>query len=140
VDQTGKSEGLSSVAFNILFALAAIWIIISLANGKMHRGKIINFTNTFFQGDDRATSFSLSVTALLMFIFRDYDYSRTVVLGTGILATILELLFGAIFIAYKKAVIQDYEDYENYKRYRKPSEYELVSGVNGNGVHHDTHY
>jgi len=29
---------------------------------------------------------------------------ETVVLGTGILATILELLFGAIFIAYKKAV------------------------------------
>ena len=116
---------------------AAIWIIISLANGKMHRGKIINFTTLFFRVMT-SNIISVSVTALIMFIFRDYDYSRTVVLGTGILATILELMTGVVFIAYKKAMIQDYEDYDNYRIFKRPSEYELVRGVNGNGVHHET--
>jgi hypothetical protein len=119
------------------FSLAAVWIIISLANGKMHRGKIINFTTLFFRVIT-SNLIAISVTALIMFIFRDYEYSRTVVLGTGILATILELITGAIFIAYKKAVVQDYENYENYKIFRRPSEYELVGGLNGNGVHHET--
>jgi lipopolysaccharide/colanic/teichoic acid biosynthesis glycosyltransferase len=32
-------------------------------------------------------------------------------------------------------VVQDYEDYDKYKAYRKPSEYDLVKGVNGNGAH-----
>jgi hypothetical protein len=66
-----------------------------------------------------------------MYTFRDYDYSRTVVLGTALLATVLELIFGSIYIAYKKAVVQDYEgyeDYEKYKAYKKPSEYDLVRG------------
>jgi len=117
--------------------LVAIWLIISLANGKMHRGKIINFT-TLFNRVITSNIISISVAALIMYIFRDYDYSRTVVLGTALLATILELLTGSVYIAYKKAVVQDYEEYEKYKKYKKPSEYELVGEVNGNGVHHET--
>jgi hypothetical protein len=112
--------------------LALVWLFVSLLNGKMHRGKILNFT-TLFTRVLTSNIISVSVTALIMYIFRDYDYSRTVVLGTALLATILELIFGSVYIAYKKAVVQDYEDYEKYKTYRKPSEYELVKGVNGNG-------
>jgi hypothetical protein len=111
--------------------LALVWLFVSLLNGKMHRGKILNFT-TLFSRVLTSNIIAVSVTALIMYIFRDYDYSRTVVLGTALLATILELIFGSIYIAYKKAVVQDYEDYEKYKTYRKPSEYELVKGVNGN--------
>ena len=133
----GSLKGYLPSHLTFFIALAAIWIFISLANGKMHRGKIINFTTLFFRVIT-SNVFAISVTALIMFIFRDYDYSRTVVLGTAILATILELLTGAVFIAYKKAVVQDYEDYDNYKIFKKPSEYELVSVVNGNGVHHET--
>ena len=33
--------------------------------------------------------------------------------------------------------MQDYEEYEEYKTYEKPSEYDLVKGTNGNGVHTD---
>jgi lipopolysaccharide/colanic/teichoic acid biosynthesis glycosyltransferase len=133
----GRLKGYLPSHLTFFIGQVVIWIIISLASGKMHRGKIINFTTLFFRVMT-SNIFSVSVTALIMFIFRDYDYSRTVVLGTGILATILELLTGAVFIAYKKAVIQDYEDYNNYKVFKKPSEYELVGGVNGNGVHHET--
>lgn len=114
-------------------ALALMWIVVSLVNGKMHRGKIINFT-TLFTRVLTSNIIAISITALAMYIIRDYDYSRTIVLGTALLATILELLFGVVYIAFKKAVVQDYEAYEKYKIYKKPSEYDLVKGVNGNGI------
>jgi len=134
----GSLKGYLPSHSTFFIGLAVIWIIISLANGKMHRGRIINFT-TLFGRVMTSNIIAVSITALIMFIFRNYDYSRTVVLGTAILATVLELLTGAVYISYKKAVIQDYENYENYKIFKKPSEYELVKGVNGkNGVRHDT--
>lgn len=115
-------------------SLASIWLIVSLANGKMHRGKIISF-QALFNKVITSNLISISITALIFYIFRDYEYSRTVVLGTALVATILELMAGALFLSYKKAVVQDYEEYEKYKKYRKPSEYELVSETNGNGRH-----
>ncbi len=118
---------------SIFFAgLAVMWLVVSLLNGKMHRGKIVNF-NTLFNRVISSNLIALALTALIMYIFRDYAYSRTVVLGTTIVATVLELIIGSIFIAYKKASLQDYEEYEKYKTYRRPSEYELVSDINGNG-------
>jgi lipopolysaccharide/colanic/teichoic acid biosynthesis glycosyltransferase len=121
---------------SLFFAgLAVIWIIVSLINGKMHRGKIINFTSLFNRVIG-SNVISLSITALLMYTFRNYDYSRTIVLGTAVVATFLELLIGSVYIAYKKATLQDYEEYEKYRTYhRKPSEYDLVSEINGNGKH-----
>ena len=115
-------------------ALALIWIIVSLINGKMHRGKIINFT-TLFTRVLTSNIIAASITALAMYSFRNYDYSRTIVLGTVLLATFLELLFGSVYMAFKKAVVQDYEEYDKFKTYKRPSEYDLVSGVNGNGAH-----
>jgi len=114
--------------------LALMWILVSLINGKMHRGKIINFT-TLFTRVLTSNIIALSITALVMYSIRDIYYSRTIVLGTVLLATFLELLLGAVYIAYKKAVVQDYEEYEKYKSYKKPSEYDLVKVTNGNGVH-----
>jgi lipopolysaccharide/colanic/teichoic acid biosynthesis glycosyltransferase len=115
-------------------SLALIWLTVSLLNGKMHRGKVINFS-TLFTRVITSNLISISVTALLMYTLRDYNYSRTVVLGTAIVATFLELLFGSAYIAYKKATLQEYEEYESYKRYKKPSEFELVGEANGNGRH-----
>jgi lipopolysaccharide/colanic/teichoic acid biosynthesis glycosyltransferase len=117
--------------------LAVIWLLVSLVNGKMHRGKIINFS-TLFNRVLGSNLISISITALLLYAFRHLDLSRIIVFGTAIVATFLELVFGSIYIAYKKATLQDYEEYEKYKEYRKPSEYELVGGINGNGNHNDT--
>lgn len=117
-------------------SLMLIWIVVSLLNGKMHRGKIISFS-TLFARVITSNLISISITALLMYTFRDYAYSRAVVLGTALIATFLELLVGSVFIAYKKASVQDYEEYEKYKTYKKPSEYELVSEINGNGNHNE---
>lgn len=114
--------------------LALIWIFVSLLNGKLHRGKVINYS-TLFNKVLTSNIIAIGITALLMYTIREYFYSRTIVLGTALLATVLELLIGGLYIAYKKAVVQDFEEYDNYKAYRKPSEYDLVKGVNGNGVH-----
>jgi lipopolysaccharide/colanic/teichoic acid biosynthesis glycosyltransferase len=132
----GSLKGYLPSHITFFLGLAAIWIVISLANGKMHRGKVVNFT-TLFTRVLTSNIVAISVTALIMYIFRNYDYSRTVVLGTAIVATLLELISGATYIAYKKASLQDYEDYESYKSYKKPSEYDLVGGTNGNGIHHE---
>ncbi|MBK7712261.1 MAG: sugar transferase [Bacteroidales bacterium] len=129
-----KAYGHSHAPF--FAGLVLMWIIVSLMNGKMHRGKIINFT-TLYTRVLTSNFIAISMTALIMYLFREYSYSRTVVFGTALLATILELLFGSVFIAYKKALVQDYEEYDRYKTYKKPSEYDLVMGTNGNGVHHD---
>ena len=132
-----KPAGLSSYIpshFPFFLGLALFWILVSMLNGKMHRGKVINFT-TLFSRILTSNIIAISIAALVMYSIRDYNYSRTIVLGTALLATFMELLFGAIYIAYKKASLQDYEEYEKYKKYKQPSEYELVEGVNGNGVH-----
>lgn len=116
--------------------LALVWIIVSLLNGKMQRSKIINFT-TLYARVLSSNIISLSITALIMYSFRDYDYSRTIVLGTALLATLLEIIFGSVYIAYKKAVLQDYEDYDEYNAYKKPNEYDMVKEVNGKSNHSD---
>jgi len=112
--------------------LAMIWILVSLLNGKLHRGKVVNYS-TLFNKVLTSNIIAISITALLMYTIREYFYSRTIVLGTALLATFLEFMFGAVYIAYKKAAVQDYEEYDKYKSYTKPSEYDLVAGVNGNG-------
>jgi lipopolysaccharide/colanic/teichoic acid biosynthesis glycosyltransferase len=115
-------------------SLVVVWIVVSLINGKMHRGKIINFTSLFNRVIG-SNIISLSIIALLMYTLRDYNYSRTIVLGTALGATILELIIGSVYIAYKKAMVQDIEEYNKYRSHSKPSEYELVSKTNGNNKH-----
>ncbi|HOU31149.1 MAG TPA: hypothetical protein PLG42_07795, partial [Bacteroidales bacterium] len=85
--------------------LAVIWLTVSIVNGKMHRGKIINFTSLFNRVIG-SNLISVSLLALIMYIIRDYSYSRAVFLGTTVIATIFELLAGSVYIAYKKANIR----------------------------------
>lgn len=109
--------------------LALMWLVVSLLNGKMHRGKIINYASLFGRVMT-SNIIAVSITALIMYSFRNYAFSRTVVLGTAMLATMLELISGSIYIAYKRAKLQDYDPYD---KYLKPTEYDLVQGTNGKG-------
>jgi len=68
-----------------------------------------------------------------MYTIREYAYSRTVVLGTVGVATFLELAIGSLYVAYKKAHVQDYENYSDYKAAKRKSENELVEKVDSNG-------
>jgi hypothetical protein len=119
--------------------LVLLWIIVSLLNGKMHRGKIVN-ASTLFSRVLSSNTIAISSTVLIMFLFREYSYSRTVVFGTAMLATFLELMFGGAYIAYKRAMVQDYEEYDPLKNYKRPSEYDMVMGTNGNGSFEHVHY
>ena len=118
--------------YPFIIALAFMWIIVSLITGKMQKGKIINYS-TLLSTILISNIIAISITSLIMYTLRDYGYSRTVVLGTAILATLLELITGAVYISYKKAKLQDYEEYDKYTSYKKLTEYDLVKGTNGNG-------
>lgn len=130
-----KPSGLKGYlpSHSMFFAgLTLIWIIVSILNGKIGSGKVVNYTSLF----DRVLSsniIALAIIALLMYTIRAYAYSRTVVLGTVANATIIELITGALYIAYKKAHIQDYENYQDYKETQKKSELELVAKAANNG-------
>lgn len=130
-----KPSGLKGYlpSHSMFFAgLTLIWIIVSFLNGKIGRGRIVNYTSLL----DRVLSsniISLAIIALLMYTIREYAYSRTVVLGTVAIATVIELITGSIYIAYKKAHIQDYENYKDYKETHKKSEQELVAKAAQNG-------
>ena len=110
-------------------ALAIIWIIVSLINDKFSKVSAADYS-TFIKSVFTSNIVSIGIAALLMYAFRDDHFSRTVVLGTAFLATVIELIAGAIYWAYKKASIHDYEKYT-------PSEYELVKETAGNGKTYD---
>jgi len=82
--------------------LALLWIIVSVASGKIGRGKIVNL-RTLLTHVLSANLIATSLAALLLFAFRDLGYSRQVVFGTAITATIIELAFGSLYMAFRKA-------------------------------------
>lgn len=108
--------------------LSIIWLVVSLLNGKMHRGKIINLT-TLFNRVISSNIISISITALIMYSFRQYDYSRLIVIGTTLLATFFELVSGSVFLAFKKAVIQDEDQLGDLRPVKRRSESDLVSSL-----------
>jgi len=90
----------SHLTFFIILAL--LWIIVSVASGKIGRGKIVNL-RTLLTHVLTANLIATSLAALLLFAFRDLGYSRQVVFGTAITATIIELAFGTLYMAFRKA-------------------------------------
>ncbi len=82
--------------------LAFLWIIVSYAGGKIGRGRIVNL-RTLFMRVIMVNLIATSFAALLLFAIRDLTYSRQVVFGTAITATFLELIFGSIYLAFRKA-------------------------------------
>jgi hypothetical protein len=90
----------SHLTFFVILAL--LWIIVSVASGKIGRGRIINL-RTLLTHVLTANLIATSIVALLLFAFRDLAYSRQVVFGTVITATVIELVFGTIYMAFRKA-------------------------------------
>ncbi len=84
------------------FLLAFLWIIVSVISGKIGRGHIVNL-RTLLGHVLTANLIATSIAALLLFALRDLSYSRQVVFGTAITATILELAFGSLYLAFRRA-------------------------------------
>ena len=105
--------------------LAVLWIIMSIAGGKMHRGKIVNLRSLFTR--TIITNFiSLSIASFLLIALEIGGHSRLVMFGTTILATFFELVVGTIFISMQKASLQDYQPRKDYETIKKMTEEELV--------------
>ncbi len=86
--------------------LALLWIVVSLLNGKIGSGRIVNL-RTLYYHVITSNIIATSLAAMLMYALRDVGYSRIVVFGTAITATTLELVFGSLWIAFSKAPLQD---------------------------------
>jgi lipopolysaccharide/colanic/teichoic acid biosynthesis glycosyltransferase len=106
--------------------LILIWIIVSFLNGKMNYYSELNFSKLFSR-IVTSNVIATSIMALAMYILRDYEYSRTIVLGTAILASFLEFIIGSVYIAYRKALVQDYDDHWKIETNKMPPEYDLVN-------------
>jgi len=89
----------------VFIILAIFWVVVSMINGKIGRGQIVNIRSLFYRVLS-SNIIAVSVAALLMYSLREVSYSRTVVLGTALTATILELVAGTLWIAFGKAVVQ----------------------------------
>jgi hypothetical protein len=105
--------------------LALMWVIVSLAGGKLHQGKIINLRSLLYRTVTTNT-IALAIAVALLYSLQKYGYSRMVVLGTAGIATLLELITGIIFLAFQKAVNQDYQPLSEYRIIREKSEKEEV--------------
>lgn len=95
-----KAYMLSHITFFLM--LAILWIVVSIAGGKIGRGRIVNL-RTLFVRVLTSNLIATSMAALLLFALRDLGYSRQVVFGTAITATLLELVFGSVYLAFRKA-------------------------------------
>jgi lipopolysaccharide/colanic/teichoic acid biosynthesis glycosyltransferase len=120
----------SHAPFFVLLAL--LWMVVSILNGKIGKGNITNL-RTLFYFVITSNLIATSIVALILYAFRDLGYSRTVVFGTALTATFLELFSGMIWLAFSKASIQEIDQI-------RPSERDMVARShpeNGNGIKHD---
>lgn len=108
--------------------LAALWLIISLINGKMNRGRITNLKSLFLRVII-SNIVALGLAALIMYSIREFFYSRMVVFGTVILATGFELIAGTIFLAVRKAIVQEGELPPLKGVPPRPTELEMVGEI-----------
>lgn len=97
----------SHITFFILLVL--LWIIVSVISGKIGRGLIINLRSLVYHVIT-ANLIAVSIAALFLFGIRDLGYSRMVVFGTAITATLLELAFGALWFSFRKAPLMNPAD------------------------------
>ncbi len=105
--------------------LAAFWIVVSIACGKMHRGKIVNL-RSLFSRTILCNFLSISTATLSLVALELGGHSRLIMFGTTIMATFIELAVGTIFLAVKKAAVQDYQPRKDYETIRKLTEEEMV--------------
>jgi len=94
--------------YQFFIVLAFMWVIISVFNGKFEPGRIINM-RTLLARVLSSNIISISITALIMYAMREYTFSRTVVLGTALTSTMLELIAGTLYLSFQKAPVQEPE-------------------------------
>lgn len=96
----------------------SIWLIVSFATDKYNVPWQSKFSETF-----RQILFSnlliMGIATSLMFLIRIDYYSRTIVFGTIISATILELIWSALYYSFRTAIPEPSEISEQTKAGRR---------------------
>lgn len=108
--------------------LAGVWIVVSLAVGKLHRGKVINIRTLLYR-TTISNLIAVSISILIMFMAEITGHSRMIVFGTIAVATVLEIICGICFLAIQKATFQDYQPLSDYKTIKELTEEEMVGAV-----------
>lgn len=108
--------------------LALLWLVVSFINGKMNRGLIVNLKSLFFRVIS-SNIIALGLAITIVFVMRRFFYSRMVVFGTVLLVTVLELIAGIIYLAVRKAIVQESELLPFAGREAMPTEVELVGAI-----------
>ncbi len=105
--------------------LAVVWVIISVVGGKMHRGKVTNLRSLLYR-TLLCNFMSLAVAVFFIIAFNMAGHSRLIMFGTVLLATVIELVVGVIYLAMQKASLQDYQPRSDYETIRQLTEEEMV--------------
>lgn len=91
---------------------AAVWLVVSLLSGKYRLYNKPNFS-LLLSNIFRTNVYTSSIILVLIFVFKRFSYSRSVVLGTIILASLLELVF-ALLITLQRKYSRNFEYSENF--------------------------
>ncbi len=108
--------------------LALVWVIVSLLGGKMHRGKVTNLRSLLYR-TLLCNFISLAVAVFFIIAFDLGGHSRLIMFGTALLATVIELVVGVIYLAMQKASLQDYQPRKDYETIRALTEEEMVGST-----------
>jgi len=113
---------------NYFIILAAIWLIVSVINGKIPGKDAVNF-KTYFVKILVANLISFGLTMIILFGYGELSLSRIMVFGTVVVATLFEMVMGSAIFSFRKAQLSDIVEEDRYTRKVIPSEFEQVTKI-----------
>lgn len=93
----------------LLMGFFSIWLIVSLISHKFNIVKAKNYLNTIFPFL-RSEVIMISIISFFIFLFNLATYSRTIILGSLALFSILEIAIVSIYYVYTKPRVTDEHD------------------------------
>jgi lipopolysaccharide/colanic/teichoic acid biosynthesis glycosyltransferase len=122
----------------VLLGLTLIWIIVSLLTRKLMRGNIRNL-RSLFQRVMGSNFITIALVVIMLFLINQFEYSESIILETSLIATVLELIAGWIFLSFRKADYQNIEDINDIRQFENLTETELVNGGSNGYDHSEVH-
>lgn len=113
---------------SVIAGIMLLWCLISFLNGKYFRGKVVNIT-TLFRRVLVSNFITLLIMAVVMIISGNFRYHSSILLATALIATMLELTLGSIYVAYKRAELQNIEEVEQIRIFDRPGDTDLIGEV-----------
>lgn len=97
------------VKYSLAFvAFAVLWVLLSLGSKKFQAGRYENLSQLYWN-IIKTNVMVLALASLIMYTFRELEYSRFIVLGTIGFATLFELIFSYFHFYLKHAKEGDFK-------------------------------